>query len=464
MKARPHRFRTASVAAVLALAAVAVPVATAQAGQGPSGKAPLTASPQSPIPNSVKLPGGYTSWQAYFDFQTKLDTAATNIEGVAGATPSSGFTSTTVDAATRSLTLYWKGAPSAAEQKAIDATRASGIVIHLQSAKYSQKELDAQVGQIQKDAVGTGGTRVLSITKQTDGSGILVGVSSAPGTAASPHQAAAVSQIGKSLPHLQDAESKVSITVFSTPDSAGAELSREADNSPYFGGALIEQSPYACSSGFAVHWEHDGYDYMTTAAHCEGVGGTWRNGAGAAIGVGTPGNAGYDLEFIRIPSGESSAGYIYTGPRAYAAGQGAMNVSGASHTHVGDSLCTSGSFSGWHCYIRASGPTTDCRETYLGLGCFNVQGGISTVANQCIAAHGDSGGPVWSPVNGFNQPNSTANARGLISSIPVGWTDNTPCGTDPSGKAQTGTTAIWFTDILSGIAPWAATGMYVKTG
>jgi hypothetical protein len=141
-----------------------------------------------------------------------------------------------------------------------------------------------------------------------------------------------------------------------------------------------------------------------------------------------------------------------------------MTVTSVSHTHVGDTLCTSGSFSGWHCYIRASGPTQDCRETYLGLGCFNVEGGISEVANQCIAAHGDSGGPVWSPVNGFDNSNSTADARGLISSIPIGWTDNTPCGTDPYGAVQYGTTAIWFTDILSGIAPWAASGMYVKTG
>jgi hypothetical protein len=145
-----------------------------------------------------------------------------------------------------------------------------------------------------------------------------------------------------------------------------------------------------------------------------------------------------------------------------------MPVRRASHTHVGDQLCTGGAATGWHCFIRASGPADDCRAWVreVGLGdCFNVEGGISTIEGQLIAGHGDSGGPVWTPINGFDRPDSAADARGLISSRPDGW-PAIPCGTHPmNGAAMHCSTAVWFTDIVSAIQPWVTLGgMYVKTG
>jgi hypothetical protein len=95
-------------------------------------------------------------------------------------------------------------------------------------------------------------------------------------------------------------------------------------------------------------------------------------------------------------------------------------------------------------------------------GCFYVEGGISSVG-ELITGKGDSGGPVFVPINGINQPSSRAQARGLISSLPVGW-DFQACWNPVSGTTlvECGT-AIWFTDILSAIAPWAASGMTVNT-
>jgi hypothetical protein len=136
---------------------------------------------------------------------------------------------------------------------------------------------------------------------------------------------------------------------------------------------------------------------------------------------------------------------------------------------VGDSLCTGGAATGWHwSIIRASGPTLDCRAWVapIGLGnCFNVEGSITTVAGQLIAGHGDSGGPVWTPINGFDQPTSAADARGLISSRPDGWADIAWATTPVLNQPNTCSTAMWFTDIVSAIGPWVSNGgTFVKTG
>jgi len=414
-------------------------------------------------PSRLGLPSGFTSWRQLFDVQAPLDDVASRIEDIASANPKSGFTSVAVDAKTASLTVYWHGEPSRVERAALDAVLARGTKIKVVQARYSKLELDAQVAVIAQDAKSSGVERITHITKQPNGSGIQVGV--APDIRTGQVGTATPAGLGSRLPHLQTAKRSVDITVVRASNSTAPTLERGSDSPPFWGGAVVRYSANTyCSSAFAVHWPADGNDYMTTAAHCGGVWQTYYNGDFTwTMGPGTPGNGGFDLMFIRT----SSAGRIYTGPRAYAGGQGSMPVQRASHTHVGDQLCTGGAATGWHCYIRASGPTQDCRPwvANTGLGnCVNVEGGITTVAGQLIAGHGDSGGPVWTPINGFDQPNSAADARGLISSVPVGWSD-IPCGNDPVlNQPNTCATAVWFTDIVSAIGPWAASGMYVKTG
>ncbi|WP_197003142.1 hypothetical protein [Longispora fulva] len=441
---------------VLLVTAVAISLVPQSASAQPG-----PASSAAGEPSRLGLPAGFASWAQLFDAQRPLDEAATRVEDAASAHPGSGFTSVTVDAAKGTLTVFWHGTPSKAEQAVLDHVRHQGTTVTLVPARYSKLDLDRQVAQIALDATAGGAERVTHITKRPDGSGIEVGV--APAQAPSARTGA---PLGSSLAHVQAAGRDVELTITIGSNDRAPGLSRESDTPAYWGGALVRYSADSyCSSGFAVHWPQDGNDYMTTAAHCGGVWQTYSNGNfTSTMGPGTPGGTGYDLMFIRTASG--TAGRIYTGPRAYAAGQGSMPVTRASHTHVGDSLCTGGAATGWHCYIRASGPTQDCRAwvAAVGLGnCFNVEGGITTVANQLIAGHGDSGGPVWTPINGFDQPNSSADARGLISSRPDGWAD-IPCGNDPVfNQPNTCSTAVWFTDVVSAIGPWAASGMYVKT-
>lgn len=114
---------------------------------------------------------------------------------------------------------------------------------------------------------------------------------------------------------------------------------------------------------------------------------------------------------INVPSNQ---GAIYDGPSFY---NGDTNngkpVAGYAGTAVGDRFCTSGSYSGTICNIRAMvvgvtinmGGYGEVKKTVLS----EQQDGIAAVGN------GDSGGPVFQPT-GTN--NSQATARGTISAIP----------------------------------------------
>ncbi|MEU8080961.1 hypothetical protein AB0B31_36600 [Catellatospora citrea] len=468
-----RRLHPLLIAAVFGITAAVAPLAVRQAHAEPTGPSLVR-----PTISNVGLPPGFASWKDLFDVQEVLDAAATRLEDVAQATAGSGFTSVEVDAPGNALTVHWKGKPSAREDSVLSAIRGSGIKVRLQPARYSQLELDAQVALIEKDAAASGDERVASITKQPDGSGVRVTVSSVATRANRLTPGAPAAGLGLSLGHLQAAKAHGSVTVVAATDTADPRATREADSPYYWGGALyrynVGSGQSVCSTGFAVHWPLDGTDYMTTAAHCRDTnaactapdwcGHRWTFSGGRDMGIGTPGGSGYDMMFIRTPGG--ATGNIYTGAPATQTPQGYMPVRRASHTHIGDSLCTSGAYTGWHCYIRASGPTRDCRAWVapIGLGsCFNVEGGITTVEGQLIMGKGDSGGPVWTPINGFNRPDSAADARGLISSLPDGW-NWISCTDRVQGGTSVCATAVWFTDVVSAIQPWVSNGgMYVKT-
>jgi hypothetical protein len=407
------------------------------------------------------LPAKFKSWDELFTVQRALDDAASRIEAAADKSPDSGFTSLRVDPETNSLTVYWRGDPAGAEVAVLDVVRSSGINVQRLPAKYSRKQLDQKVALIEKDAVRVGNWRISQITKRPDGAGVEVGVVPVGGSGAD--RSPSGPWADEKLPNLQSAIRAGDVFIVETRTEA-RPMFRENDSpsgNGHFGGSLI-RGPGVCSSGFAVHWPGVG-DYMTTAAHCGGVGSAWFNGAGEFMGYMTNGNIGYDLRFIQTPS----AGRIWSGPQIYRPGQYHVPVRRASHTHIGDWLCISGSFTGIRCSVRASGPTSHCGVDAIGLGpCFNVEGGISSV-HELIMGEGDSGGPVFLPINGFNQPNSAADARGLVSSSPErsresGWGPY-PCFDPLSGGVRNCFTALWFTDILSAIQPWAASGMFVQT-
>jgi hypothetical protein len=429
----------------------------------PASAGAATIASASPDISTLGLPSKFKSWDELFKVQERLDEAAADIERVVAATSGSNYTNVWVDAETNSLTLYWRGQPTSTEQKMIDSVRARGIGVKLVPAKFSRAQLDAQIDVIGRDGRGSAAEQLVYATKATDGSGVRVGVRRLAGASAraDAHSTEAVGALGRSLPHLQAAVNSGGISVIDA--GLPVPFTREADRDPYWGGALVGYNGIwdRCTSGFAVRWPADGFDYMTTAAHCRGVGFTWGTPGGPAMGPGTPGRTNYDVMFIRAtlgPNGGGTRGRIYVGPRAYMPGQFSAPVKGASRTADGDWLCVSGAYTGWACALRASGNTCWFTNPVFPGVCNPVEGAISSVG-QLVAGIGDSGAPVWLPINGIGQPNSAVNARGSVSAGPEGFLHFCP---DPiNGGERICSTAIWFTDILDAIAPWA--GMHVKT-
>jgi hypothetical protein len=444
--------------------------------------------PKRPAPGSVAishvgLPSTFKAWDELFKVQQVLDDAASRIRAVVERSAQSGFANVYVDAETNSLTLYWRGQPSGAEARLIESVRGEGITVLMRPARFSQADLDRQVELILRDFESPTAERLAFVTKQPDGSGIEVGVSRPGSATPGLRDRSAPADLGESLPHLQRAAQKGGVTVVESWGASTPYATREHDTRPYYGGA-VTYGGLQCTTGFSVHWPAvNGRDYLTTAAHCGEVGqkyytSTELGGLGTEIGVGTAGNAGFDLMFIQM--NENSDPWIYTGAPAWATPQGRLPVRTSSHTNWGDWLCVSGAITGWACSLRATGPTVITTESYLGQP-VRVEGAISSVG-QIVAGWGDSGGPVWLPINGISNPNSGVNARGIVKGAPqqpyrsacnpparrAPWPNEhlctCPTPAQVSSSRRICSDGIWFTDLRAAIQPWInAGGMYVET-
>src|SRR6266545_6344833 len=202
------------------------------------------------------LPAGFRSWGQLFAEQEVLDRAAARVRAAAGA--GSGYAGLRVDVIGHTLTVYWKGQPTAALTRTIAAVRTDRLHVTVVPARYAKAELDAQVASIASDAFTGNGDRVISIAALADGSGIRVGVQRAAGPRAA---------LAGGLPHLQQAVRTDAVTVFE--QQPAPTFSREADSPPHWAGALLFLGQFgrACSSGFAVQ-DRGGQPFILSAAHC----------------------------------------------------------------------------------------------------------------------------------------------------------------------------------------------------
>jgi hypothetical protein len=192
------------------------------------------------------------------------------------------------------------------------------------------------------------------------------------------------------------------IAVRLTEADAGMPASREADTSPFWGGADVN----GCTTGFA--WHSGTTDMMVTAGHCFSSGGSastpaqsmgsvrsgdeesWNSGTGTVYMTGQSTYRG-DIALIRIYSGKYSAARIYRGgynssTNAPVAGKWSRGPAS------GDQYCTGG---------RASGEQCGWKVVWSATGNYTYNSG--EVARRvwrgdkrgwCIKA-GDSGGPVY---------------------------------------------------------------------
>ena len=273
------------------------------------------------------LPAGFRSWGQLFAEQEVLDRAAARVRAAAGA--GSGYAGLRVDVIGHTLTVYWKGQPTAALTRTIAAVRTDRLHVTVVPARYAKAELDAQVASIASDAFTGNGDRVISIAALADGSGIRVGVQRAAGPRAA---------LAGGLPHLQQAVRTGAVTVFE--QQPAPTFSREADSPPHWAGALLFLGQFgrACSSGFAVQ-DRGGQPFILSAAHCGSPGDAVTTGDDNPIGKVESVNNAYDTLVISA----NSDGRVYDGPGVFQPGQFSKPVLSAAHSNVGDILCTSGS-------------------------------------------------------------------------------------------------------------------------
>jgi hypothetical protein len=358
------------------------------------GGAPPAAQAAPPGVDGAGLPPGFRSWGQLFDAQTVLDKAAARLRA-AGTDKTSGYGNVAVDVTTNSVTLYWKGQPPSIVDATVKDLRGQRIAVSVVPARYSKAELDAKADLVTQDALPATGARVVTVAHRPDSSGVEVGVTGGPSTAAGPGSLAA------GLPHVRQAQSTGGVTVVAAdPPSL---FSREADTPPFWAGALILNGTGACSTGFGVVDPRFSQQYILTAAHCGPRGQVWTTGGGITVGTASFPSLPNDTLFIAA----TAAGRFYDGPGIFQAGQFSKPVHGLTFDTVGDFVCISGMSTGAVCNARVD--NTNIQQCDRLLGCVHLNGAKSTV-NQVVAGQGDSGGPIFSLTD-----NDTAGvARGLV--------------------------------------------------
>jgi hypothetical protein len=373
--------RSALVAAGIAAVLAGAVSAPAGALSPPGRQAAGLAGPKPPVPGRLpggSAPGGFATWSDFYAMQGRLDAAATAILAAGGA----GKASIVISAASRALTVYWPGRVPAQVQALAPGL---GVRVRFAPAAFPMAELVSQARRL------AGDPRVAAAAPEADGSGLSVTLAR---TLSSPAEAVAQRELR--------AQAAVPLTI-----TAGPRLqplfSRQADIPPFWGGSrYATPSAHGCSNGFAL-----------SAGHCGEV--------GQDVTVpGQPGPAGAviaklqcrDALVIQYPDGVD--GRIYTG--AFDS-QDSLPVSGAVPDFVGDLVETGGASSGEHFNIPIW--ATDVFAAETGNPC-TVVGPLTEVMSfdppQCVAAPGDSGGPVYSfAADGTVIARGTMSAGGLTS-------------------------------------------------
>ncbi|HZM75462.1 MAG TPA: hypothetical protein VFC19_07030 [Candidatus Limnocylindrales bacterium] len=397
--------RRAQAVLGVAILLVGIAVSPASAAEEPKEESPGTAPEERP-------PGGFNSWEELTEAQDKLNGAADHILSA----ESPGYAGTVAAPENGALYVYWSGpVPADAQERA----RETGVPVKFLQARFSAEELAHEVLRLGADE------RVFTAMPDVDGSGIAVSVGNDADRDAI----------------LAEALLPLSVTVERPPSLL---YDRQNDITPYWGGARWDNRSTGsyCSTGFGVNFF--GQQKMLTAGHCGA------NGNIARIGNATQPNTTLSLDvnprdtlMIDRPVGRSFAGRIYSGG-IYSSSS--YRVVGGAPDYVGNWVCTGGARTGQHCNAQVRAVNV----SVLGISplTFAVAG-----VNTCVAAPGDSGGPVFAPRRFFGIPlpfpQFGAVARGTIT---AGYLD-TPCLADSGSRMPppiiiTGSYRVFYAPVL----------------
>jgi hypothetical protein len=329
--------------------------------------------------------------------QVPLDKAADRIErAAAGSDGGTGLGGFEVSAASRVLTVYWKGTVPTGVADVVTELRGSGVDVAVKSAPFTQRELRDRAKQIlsQRGMYQSRGFEIDSVAIRTDAGGLDVG----GGMSAA---AARTTEDGGRLPALDGTDAGRRIPAWMGGSMRPVPYSRLSDGAPHSAGARIVSNQASCTTGFPISLNADQRTFILTAGHCgTGIWSAFNAGeAGGNANTGSPfvfGSVrgiirGLDVEFIRS---NAVAGTTYDG--GVATGTDLKRpIAGASANRPGDLVCISGAWTGAHCGLRVSGEAVfpvNGSAVPMWTACRMVNGACGGVA----AGAGDSGGPIFS--------------------------------------------------------------------
>lgn len=402
---------------------------TASASASARSSVSASASPGRPNPGTVRAPSARWSVRAMSTAernQVGLDAEASAIHRLVAADRLPGYAGLTVHPASDYLTVYWNGQLPAALKDRAQARKNAGAV-QFSSARFSLAELDALRAKIVRSP-GFRQSGIVLLEPAPDGSSLQVGVSTAPARA-------------QALSAIRSEASEVTYTRQAATPFSG----RWADIPPFFGGALIHSATgdFDCSSGWPVHAEASPSTfYLITAAHCTHVpeGNITSNVFTTAPytgipvkNIGTASNEDLTLDAGLINLGTNGSPFggdgnsIYTG-QVDPAGTGFLEMSagldGMTANNVGDTVCTSGAYSGEICGLDITSTDADWVINYGDVEAVVVGLQIENPSQASAAGQGDSGGPIYSYVNaglvaarGTVSAGDVANAQALCTGV-----------------------------------------------
>jgi hypothetical protein len=303
----------------------------------------------------------------------------------------SGLGGLRIDIEQRTLEVWWKGDPPASVRDEIARQkRDGGIRVQLQPARYTQRELVEAARNIMKRAGEY--PDLVSAGPLVDGSGLEIGVS----------DTARAASFKFPVPvRIVSAQKLVPL------------LSRVADGEPWSAGAATKPSSNptslaGCSTGFAMAGAF-GKQGMLTADHCSCGGNVvFYNGNGVPIGLADTDHNNLLTDSLLISTSSPGATTFSGG---VGVGEFKRTVVGKMPNLVGILTCTSGAGTGEHCgilvdavnQVRGIEPpglpgaslVTFCSQPAVLQGIsvgHQMFGGVA-------AGRGDSGGPVYSPLD-----------------------------------------------------------------
>jgi hypothetical protein len=396
----PRRHAGRLLAVVAAALVAGVPGgAAAQAAPKPVPQA----SGADALPGAASVPGGYASWAQLMAVQRRLDSAADRIV----AARASGYAGVITAPENREVQVYWKGTvPSSAQTILGDLRRT--VPISVLPARYSERELLAESNRLARQP------GVTAVAPNADGSGLSLSL--------------------RSRSFAEGAMRASTIKVTSTTVATPALASRGNDSPPYWGGARWN----GCSTGFAIAIA--GVTKMLSAGHCAANGNAAYDGGGDYMGTVSGDNNAYDRLYVNTTSG----GRIYDG--GVGTGEFSKPVVAATHSYVGDWLCTSGAYSGARCNIQVKAVNQTINVGYTIYQIVRAE----QVDHTNAVGNGDSGGPVFSL---STDPNKVI-AKGTNTAIDTSTA--VACTGVPSGGGRTCAWRFYYVDIVNSLSAYGA--------